>query len=248
MVSFSVSRGAVAGAIALTIALLPVISPCVAARASDSAVTAATKRTDAAELSVLEAQIQMQLSQVAPAGMRIDSVKLTCNPPEGTTLKTIASGFSQFASRSFMVELVKDERSSYCSATMEASRQVLVATHEIQSGTPTTDTDFQSRWVDAFAGSVGALSEFPHQGPYVTATLLRMGQPLVQNNLIRPIAVRAGDTVTVLVKNGPVTVHAQLQAQSQASIGDSVTVMNPAGGTPIMVTVTGPENAELVLQ
>jgi flagella basal body P-ring formation protein FlgA len=54
--------------------------------------------------------------------------------------------------------------------------------------------------------------------------------------------------VMVLVKNGPIQVRAQLQAQAQAAIGDNLTVVNPASGIPLTVTVTGPRNAELVLQ
>ena len=95
---------------------------------------------------------------------------------------------------------------------------------------------------------MSALSDFPDHGPYVSATALRPGQPLFANVLLRPIAVRSGDLVMVQVKNGPVTLHAQLQAQSQASIGDNLTVVNPAGGAPVVVTVTGPRHAELVIQ
>ena len=247
MVSFNVSRRAIAWAIALAIASLPMVSWEMAA-ASDSSSATSGNRLNKTALSDLEAEVLVQLGQIAPVGMRIDHVMLTCDPSAGSTLKAIVPGVNQFASRSFMVELVKDERSSYCSATMEASRRVLVANRDLQSGETVVDSDFQSQWIDAFGVSAGALSEFPHQGPYVSATFLRAGQPLFQNTLVRPIAVHAGDTVTVLVKNGPVTVHAQLQAQSQAPIGDSVTVVNPAGGTPVMVTVTGPKSAELVLQ
>ena len=84
--------------------------------------------------------------------------------------------------------------------------------------------------------------------PYVSATLIRAGQPLYENSLRRPIAVHPGDQVTVLVKNGAVTVRAQLQAQTQAAVGDSATMINPASGMPVAVIVTGPRIAELVMQ
>jgi flagella basal body P-ring formation protein FlgA len=54
--------------------------------------------------------------------------------------------------------------------------------------------------------------------------------------------------VTVVVKNGAVTVRTQLRAQSQASVGDTATMVNPLTGTPVAVTVTGLRTAELVMQ
>lgn len=196
----------------------------------------------------IAAQVQNQLAGMIPAGMRVDRVELGCKTPVGSALKAVAPGLAQLSSRSFMVELLKDDRPTYCSATMDASRQVLTASRDIQPNEPVTDADFQTEWVDAFGASTGALLTFPDRGPYVSATTVRTGQPLYQSTLVRPIAVHAGEMVMVLVKNGAVQLRAQLQAQSQAAIGDTVTVINPVSGIPVMVTVTGPRNAELVMQ
>jgi flagella basal body P-ring formation protein FlgA len=218
------------------------------------AVTAEPKRpdtsgfADATKVAALASQVQEQLNAVAPAGLRVDQVELGCKPTIGATLVPIAPGSVQFFSRAFMVELKDTERTYYCSASMDASREVLAASRDIQANEPIAQADFRSSWVDAFNGSNAALSQFPAHGPYVSSTPLRAGQPLYQNALVRPIVVHPGDPVMVMVKNGPVTLRAQLIAQSQASIGDSLTAVNPAGGTPVMVTVTGPRNAELVLQ
>ena len=140
-----------------------------------------------------------------------------------------------------MVELQSGDRSLFCSAMMTASRQVLAAAHDLATDAPVAETDFAPSWVDAFSTAPGALASFPIQGPYISATLIRAGQPLYQNSLKRPIAVHQGEMVTVLVKNGPVTVRAQLQAQSQAAVGDSATMINPSSGLPVAVTVTGPK-------
>ena len=208
----------------------------------------ASNRSDTADATDLAAQVQAQLGAMVPAGLRVDRVELGCKPPVGATLKAVAPGFAQLTSRAFMVKLEKGDRSTFCSATMDASRQVLTATRDIQPGEPVTSADFQPQWVDAFGGSTGALIEFPNQGPYASATVIRAGQPLYQSALLRPIAVHFGEMVMVLVRNGPIRVRAQLQAQSQAAIGDTVTVVNPASGVPVMVTVTGPKIAELVMQ
>jgi len=229
----------------------------VASLLASSAVFAATaepkqSRTDtfadATKMTELATQVQGQLSAMVPAGLRVDHVELGCQPTAGATLYPIASGAVQFTSRAFMVELQDKDRTYYCSAMMDASREVLAASHDIQPNDPVEASDFKSIWVDAFNGSNAALSQFPDRGPYISSGSLRSGQPVYSNMLVRPIVVHTGDTVMVLVKNGPVTLRAQLQAQSQASIGDSLTVINPAGGTPVTVTVTGPRNAELVMQ
>jgi len=202
-------------------------------------------RTDTNDLAAL---MQSQLATMVSAGMRVDRVTLGCKPPAGSTLKTVAPGFTQLTSRSFMVELQKGDHSTFCSATMDASRQVLVATRDIQPDEPVTSADFQPQWIDAFGASTGALLEFPVRGPYTSTTTIRAGQPLYQSGLARQIAVHQGEMIMVVVRNGPVSLRAQLQAQSQAAIGDTVTAVNPVSGVPVTVTVTGPRNAELVMQ
>ncbi len=196
----------------------------------------------------LESQIRAQLPAMVPEGMRVDRVTLGCKPTAHAILRTIAPGFARLNSRSFMVELQDENRSVYCSATMDASRQVLVAIRDIEPNETIAAADFQPQWIDEFSGAISGLAVFPNQGPYASATVIRAGQPLYQSAITRPIAVHPGEMVTVMVKNGPVRVRAQLQAQSQGAVGDSVTLVNPASGTPVMVTVTGPHSAELVLQ
>jgi flagella basal body P-ring formation protein FlgA len=193
-------------------------------------------------------EVQVGLIRIAPSDMRIDSVTLGCKPPAGATLKSVAPGISSLTSRSFMVELQVGDRSIFCSAAMNASRQLLTATRDLAADAPVTQADFSSNWVEAFGTAPGALASFPDEGPYVVAAPIRAGQPLYQNSLKRPIAVRPGDLVTVLVHNGPITVRAQLQSQSQAAVGDNATMINPASGMPVAVTVTGPKTAELVMQ
>jgi hypothetical protein len=39
-----------------------------------------------------------------------------------------------------------------------------------------------------------------------------------------------------------------LEARSSAAVGDSVSVVNPDTGLPLMVTATGDRTAELVMQ
>ena len=196
----------------------------------------------------LTRQIQVNLLRMVPADIRIDSVALGCKPPAGATLKTVAPGITNLTSRSFMVELQSGERSMYCSASMNASRQLAVALHDINLDAAVTQSDFSPVWIDAFSTAPGALASFPAEGSYVSAITIRAGQPLYAYSLKHPIAVHPGDIVSVLVKNGPVTVRAQLQSQSQAAVGETASMINPSSGTAVTVTVTGPKMAELAIQ
>lgn len=123
----------------------------------------------------------------------------------------------------------------------------MVATHEIMQGQALSTADFELRWTDAF-GSMDALSSLPGPGPFVAATAIHAGEPLSAIQFTRPLAIRPGDSVTVLVKNGPVTVRTQLEARSAAAVGDSASVINPETGLPVTVTVIGEKAGELVMQ
>jgi flagella basal body P-ring formation protein FlgA len=194
------------------------------------------------------AQVTSAITPLLPEGMRADGVTLGCKLPADATIKAVAPGFTRIESRGFMVEFVSGQRTIYCSATLNAERQMLVTAHDIQSGDAVSASDFKPQWVDAFSSATGSLDAFPSRGPYAATAFIRAGEPLYQNQIARPIAVRAGDLVTVIVKNGPITVRALLQSQSSVAVGETATVVNPTSGIPLMVTVTGPKMAELVLQ
>jgi len=194
------------------------------------------------------AQVAAQIAPRIPAEMRLEGVALGCNPPADAILKSVAPGLNHIESRGFVVEFQLKDRTLACSASLSAVRQVLFATHDIESNQPLSDQNFEVRETDAFAGPMGALSSLPQNGPYASATRIRAGQPLYPNEIARPAAVHPGDLVATLVKNGPVTVRAQLVSQSTAAVGETATMTNPTSGSPVTVTVTGPKTAEVVMQ
>jgi flagella basal body P-ring formation protein FlgA len=196
----------------------------------------------------LISEIAVKAAPLLDAGIRLRSVALGCQPPAGAWLNQVAPGIARLTSRGFVVELRAGDRTLACSATLDAQRQILVATHDIPQGLALSSADFELRWVDAFGGSMDALNVLPAQGPFLAATAIRAGDPLLTIQLTRPLAIRPGDLVTVLVKNGPVTVRTELEARSSAAVGDSVSVVNPDTGLPLTVTATGERTAELEMQ
>ena len=250
MASFSRSKNNRAAALSVLILASALMISYAKARADATAAPSAgatpAAQPDASE--ELARQIRGDLARIVASDMRIDGVSLGCKPPAGATLKMVAPGITSLTSRSFMVELAEDDRTLFCSASMNASRRLIAAAHDIALDAAVTESDVALAWIDAFSIAPGALASFPTQGPYVAAITIRAGQPLYQNSLKHPIAVHPGELVTVLVKNGPVTVRAQLQAESQASVGETASMINPSSGAPVVVTVTGPRQAELVLE
>jgi flagella basal body P-ring formation protein FlgA len=221
-----------------------------------AAPVSATKATTPAAASLpsqstspqLISEIAMKVAPLLAAGIRLRSVALGCQPPAGAWLNQVAPGIARLTSRGFVVELRAGDRTLACSATLDAQRQILVATHDIPQGQALSSADFELRWVDAFSGSMDALNVLPAHGPFLAASAIRAGDPLLTIQLTRPLAIRPGDLVTVMVKNGPVTVRTELEARSSAAVGDSVSVVNPDTGLPLTVTVTGERTAELVMQ
>jgi len=215
---------------------------------ASSAADSDTAAIQSADPDDLVAQIAAQVAPLLPAGTRMKSVTLQFTPPAGATLLGVAPGLSQLRSRFFMVQLQVQDRTMAYSATVEAERQVIVAAHNVAAGEPLGDHDVETRWVEAFSSDPGALQELPTAAQYVAASTLRVGEPIYPSSLTREIAVHPGDMVSVVVKNGAITVRAQLQARSAAAVGETITMINPSSDTPVTVNVTGPKTAELVMQ
>jgi flagella basal body P-ring formation protein FlgA len=215
---------------------------------SAAAASASPASTPEAAAPDFSAQIAAALQPLLEPGTRLGAVVLQCHPPANAVIQTVAPGVSRLQSRGIVVEFLAGDRQQVCGATVSAERQVLVAAHDIAPRQPVAGGDFSRQWLDAFTAAPGAAGEFPSSGPYVSATLIRAGQPLYPNQIARPVAVHPGDLVTVIVKNGGVTVRTQLEARSEATVGDTATMINPASGNPVAVTVTGERTAELVMR
>jgi flagella basal body P-ring formation protein FlgA len=229
------------------IAALPVLLLCLLATArADNVAPVATPAAAQPPVTELNTALVAQLNPILPSGMRLDSVTLGCDPPPNATLAEVAPGMTQLNSRSLMVVLAHDGLTLSCTATIAAERQVLVAGRDIAMGEAVAAGDFQPQWVEAFSAAPNALDKFPRTDT-IAASPIRAGQPLYAYQLTRPVAIRPGDLVVVMIRNGPVILRAQLQSNSSASVGDNATVINPDTGAPVGVTVTGVKTAELVM-
>jgi flagella basal body P-ring formation protein FlgA len=204
--------------------------------------------SDAPGTSALVSRIASQLAPLLPDGMRLKKVELQFAPPVGATLQNVAPGVTQLRSRSFLVQLQAHGRTMAVSAAIDAEREVIVAAHDVAPGAAVGEGDVETRWVEAFSAAPGAMRRLPTGAQYVAAGPLRPGDPLYPSSITRALAVRPGDMVALLVRNGPITVRTTLEARSAAAVGESATLVNPESDTLLTVNVTGPKTAELVMQ
>lgn len=72
------------------------------------------------------------------------------------------------------------------------------------------------------------------------------GEVLNAAALVRPFAVRAGDTVTMTLRNGSIVVRGVGRAVSSGHVGDLVRVMPPGTRQPSQARVIGPASVEIV--
>jgi flagella basal body P-ring formation protein FlgA len=227
----------------IAVALTTVLGLSAVARADPPSLDRAALPQSSADLTPA---LAVRVAPLLPAGYRLDGVTLGCVPPTRATVQDVAPGVTQLNGRSLVIVLRNGDHTIACSATVAAQRQVLVAAHDLAAGDPVAAADVQPQWVDAFTGAPNALDQLPRTDLVATGTI-RAGQPLYAWQLIRPVAFRPGDLVTVMIVNGPVTLRAILEANSTAAVGESATVINPDTGTPVGFTVTGPKTAELVM-
>ncbi len=197
---------------------------------------------------ILAAQIADRVAALLPAGDRLDSVSLECDPPADATLREVAPGVARLQTSQLLVMLEHDRATQSCGVSVRVERQVLAAVRDIGPNEAVSEADFRPQWLDAFAGSTGYLSAFPATGGMVAAVPIRAGQALSASQLTRPAMVHPGELVTVTVTDGPVNLRAQLRSNNNAALGDTATLINPESGQPVTVTITGPKTASLDLQ
>jgi len=73
------------------------------------------------------------------------------------------------------------------------------------------------------------------------------GTPLYVEQTIPDLVVKAGQAAVLVVRDGPVSLTADVIARTGGAIGDTVTVLNPQTQKAIAAIVTGKNRVELIL-
>ncbi len=76
---------------------------------------------------------------------------------------------------------------------------------------------------------------------------LQPGQPVLASELTPPLMVKRNELVTVIYRNGPVMLSTRARALANGARGDTVTLMNISSKKPFDARITGPQQAEIVI-
>ena len=77
---------------------------------------------------------------------------------------------------------------------------------------------------------------------------LTSDKPVNMADLERPQIVEKGDIVTMVLKNGPMTLTAKGKALDDGSMGDTIRVLNASSNRTVDAEVTGPQRATITLE
>jgi flagellar basal body P-ring formation protein FlgA len=120
-----------------------------------------------------------------------------------------------------------------------AGIRVVVTSHDIARGAVLSESDltYATAAGDATIGTVFALNDAVG---LQTRRIMRAGESLRLEDLKHPVIVQKGSTVTMTFEAPGIVLTATGRAMSEAGMGESVTVQNPASFRQIMAVVTGP--------
>lgn len=131
----------------------------------------------------------------------------------------------------------------YVTVTVVRSAAVIVAARPIAAGQTLqpADVTLHDEPVSLYAGRQVFYDAASLTGATALMTL-PAGTILTQNNIGEPVIVQAGQTVSVQVLSGAVSVSVSARANETGRIGDTITLTNPSSGQRFtaLVTANGP--------
>lgn len=123
---------------------------------------------------------------------------------------------------------------------------VLVATNAIAQGSALTDqnTRYEQRDVTRVSDAVVARQD-ADAGSMVARRTIRAGAVITSSDVASPPAVRSGDTVTLTVKCGSVTLSTTAEARQDGRVGENIRVRSTVSESDVRARVTGPGIVEI---
>ena len=137
--------------------------------------------------------------------------------------------------------------SLYVPVKISLRRKILVASREIDRGSPLTAGDFRLEERDVAALSRGYLEDPSRLLGKVSKRALHRGQVITPGQLSTGKVIRRGHQVTILGRVGGIKVRMQGKALSDAGIGEHIRVQNSSSKRRIDATVVAPGIVEVAL-
>jgi len=119
-----------------------------------------------------------------------------------------------------------------------ADIRIVVPTRDIARGEVIADSDLAFGTVTGTALMNGTVTSMDALSGMEARRVLRAGQAVSVTDVLRPILVTRGQTITMTFDAPGVNLTAMGRAMSEGGIGDTVTVQNPASFRMINAVVT----------
>ncbi len=123
----------------------------------------------------------------------------------------------------------------------ERNVQVLAYAHSLSTGDIVQPGDL------IWGKAAGAPQDAPRNAEAVIGMAarhpLREGDAVALRDVSAPLAIKAGDMISVVYEDGGIRLTLQAKAMANAAVGDSLTVQNIASKKMIAAVATGPDEA-----
>lgn len=128
---------------------------------------------------------------------------------------------------------------AYAELRISTQERVAIARHALSPGTRISADDFSFRHLSStnIAGKPAAPGSIPGSD---AAVPIAAGSPITVNDLTRPVAVRAGQTVTVHLRSGGVSIRFPAVVLENAAFGELVIVENAETHKRLTATLLAP--------
>jgi flagella basal body P-ring formation protein FlgA len=122
----------------------------------------------------------------------------------------------------------------------------VIARHALPADAPITDADVELRNAAIDGVLLQPLPSLEEVLAARTRRAIAEGEVLTRTALVRPFAVRAGDTVTMTVRTGVIEVRGIGRAVSSGYVGDVIRVLPPSSRQPSRARVVAPAAVEIL--
>lgn len=161
--------------------------------------------------------------------------------------KAIAQGI-RVGPNTIMLEVVADGRvlsKSSVAVIVSAVANVLVSTETIAQGTAINDTNtkWEKRELPGFGSPILMGQE---ETNWVARRSIRLGVTLSSADVEVPAVIRTGDTVTVVVRCGGVSLTTSAEARQSGRIGDNIRVRSELSNEDVRGRVVSSSRIEII--
>lgn len=175
---------------------------------------------------------------------------ITTTPGEYQVKTRLMSSSIRLGNNTVAIDLVVDGKSvatTSASLDVKATADVLVTKETLSSGSAISlqNVSWEQRDITRTPDAI-TMPEGGQVPAWVAKRTLNSGTIVTSKDIALPPAVNMGDTVTLIVRCGKVTLRATAQCRDNGGIGDAVRVRSSASSEDVRALVVQPGTVEIV--